>query len=109
MAFDLIVRGGTIADGKGAALFEADIGVRDGRIAEIGSLTGAATEEIDGRGKLVAPGFVDIHSHYDGQVLWDERMTSSSWHGGTTTVMGNCGLGFAPVYNFAAAWEGGSA
>ena len=97
MAFDLIVRGGTIADGKGGALFEADIGVRDGRISEIGSLTGSATEEIDARGKLVAPGFVDIHSHYDGQVLWDERMTSSCWHGVTTTVMGNCGLGFAPV------------
>ncbi len=97
MAFDLIIRGGTIADGRGGELFEADVAVSDGRIAEIGTVSGTAAEEIDARGLLVAPGFVDIHSHYDGQALWDDRLLSSGWHGVTTTVMSNCGLGFAPV------------
>ena len=97
MAFDLIIRGGRVADGRGAPLFEADVAVRDGRIAAVGSVAGAADEEIDASGLLVAPGFVDIHSHYDGQALWDEHLLSSGWHGVTTTVMGNCGLGFAPV------------
>lgn len=97
MAHDLIIRGGTIADGRGGALFEADVAVSEGRIAEVGSVSGGADEEIDARGLLVAPGFVDIHSHYDGQAMWDERLLSSGWHGVTTTVMSNCGLGFAPV------------
>lgn len=97
--YDLIIRGGMIADGRGSPLFEADVAVSDGRIAVVGKVSGSGREEIDARGLLVAPGFVDIHSHYDGQVIWDERLLPSGWHGVTTTVMGNCGVGFAPVRN----------
>lgn len=97
MTFDLVIRGGIIADGKGSPLYEADVAVSDGQIAAVGKVTHRGREEIDARGLLVAPGFVDIHSHYDGQVIWDERLLSSGWHGVTTTVMGNCGVGFAPV------------
>ena len=97
MFFDLVIRGGAIADGRGSPLFDADIAIKDGKIAEVGSVSGAGTEEIDARGKLVAPGFVDVHSHYDGQAIWDDRLLCSGWHGITTTVMGNCGVGFAPV------------
>jgi len=95
-AFDLVVRGGTVVDGTGAAAFEADVGVKDGRIAAVGRITGSGVEEIDAKGQLVTPGFVDIHTHYDGQATWDGRMQPSSWHGVTTVVMGNCGVGFAP-------------
>jgi len=95
--YDLIIRGGTIADGKGSPLIEGDVAVADGRIAAVGKVGGSGREEIDARGLLVAPGFVDIHSHYDGQVIWDDRLLPSGWHGVTTTVMGNCGVGFAPV------------
>lgn len=95
-AFDLVVRGGTLADGSGGSPYEADIGVRDGRIAAVGRLSGSGAEEIDACGKLVTPGFVDVHTHYDGQAAWDNRMQPSSWHGVTTVVMGNCGVGFAP-------------
>ena len=97
MAFDLVIRGGAIADGKGSPLFEADVAISDGKIVEVGSVSGAGAAEIDARGKLVAPGFVDVHSHYDGQAIWDDRLLCSGWHGVTTTVMGNCGVGFAPV------------
>src|SRR5271169_189666 len=93
---DLVIRGGTIADGRGGELFEADIAIKDGRIAEIGKVLGKGTEEIDARGKLVAPGFVDIHTHYDGQVTWSQDITPSSQNGVTTAIMGNCGVGFAP-------------
>jgi N-acyl-D-aspartate/D-glutamate deacylase len=93
---DLVIRGGTIADGTGGALFEADIAVTDGRIAEVGKILGKGKEEIDARGKLVTPGFVDIHTHYDGQVTWSQDITPSSQNGVTTAVMGNCGVGFAP-------------
>ncbi len=95
-AFDLVIRGGTVVDGSGGAAFEADVAVRDGRIAAVGRVAGSGAEEIDARGKLVTPGFVDVHTHYDGQATWDGRMQPSSWHGVTTVVMGNCGVGFAP-------------
>jgi N-acyl-D-aspartate/D-glutamate deacylase len=94
---DLVVRGGTVADGLGSPLFEADIAIDSGRIVEVGQVAASGREEIDARGRLVTPGFVDIHTHYDGQAVWDERLAPSSWHGVTTAVMGNCGVGFAPV------------
>jgi len=95
--YDIVVRGGLVYDGQGGAPYEADVAVKDGRIAAIGpQLSGTGAEEIDARGKVVAPGFVDIHTHYDGQATWESRMQPSSWHGVTTVVMGNCGVGFAP-------------
>jgi N-acyl-D-aspartate/D-glutamate deacylase len=95
--FDLVIRNGQIADGKGGALFSGDVAVQNGTIAAVGKVTGSGREEIDAKGKLVTPGFVDIHTHYDGQATWDARLNPSSWHGVTTIVMGNCGVGFAPV------------
>lgn len=95
-AYDLVIRGGHVVDGTGAPGFEADVALKDGLIAAVGKVAGTGVEEIDARGKLVAPGFVDIHTHYDGQATWDARMQPSSWHGVTTVVMGNCGVGFAP-------------
>ena len=102
--FDLKITGGTVVDGTGADRFDADIAVKDGKIVEIrrrgaGSppLEGDAAETIDATGKIVAPGFVDIHTHYDGQVSWDALLEPSSGHGVTTVVTGNCGVGFAPV------------
>jgi N-acyl-D-aspartate/D-glutamate deacylase len=94
--YDLVVRGGLVYDGTGGEAFAADVAVKDGRIAAIGAVSGAGAEEIDAKGKIVAPGFVDIHTHYDGQATWESRMQPSSWHGVTTVVMGNCGVGFAP-------------
>jgi N-acyl-D-aspartate/D-glutamate deacylase len=94
---DLIVRGGTIADGTGAPLRDADIAIDGGTITALGRIAGAGRSEIDAKGLLVTPGFVDIHTHYDGQATWDSRLAPSSWHGVTTAVMGNCGVGFAPV------------
>jgi N-acyl-D-aspartate/D-glutamate deacylase len=94
--YDLVIRNGTICDGTGGKRFEADIAVHNGRIAEVGRVAGNGREEIDANEKIVTPGFVDIHTHYDGQATWDERLTPSSWHGVTTAVMGNCGVGFAP-------------
>ncbi|HEX3407836.1 MAG TPA: amidohydrolase family protein, partial [Caulobacteraceae bacterium] len=94
--YDLVVRGGTIYDGTGGEGFEGDVAVKDGKIAAAGQVAGSGTEEIDAKGKIVAPGFVDIHTHYDGQATWESRMQPSSWHGVTTVVMGNCGVGFAP-------------
>src|SRR4051794_32863049 len=95
-AYDLVIRGGSVVDGTGAAAFEADVAVKDGAIAAVGKISGQGAEEIDARGQVVTPGFVDIHTHYDGQATWDARMQPSSWHGVTTVVMGNCGVGFAP-------------
>ncbi|HEY2885122.1 MAG TPA: amidohydrolase family protein [Rhizomicrobium sp.] len=95
--FDLVIRNGSVADGMGGPLVSADVAVKDGKIAAIGKIAGSGREEIDAKGKLVTPGFVDIHTHYDGQATWDPRLNPSSWHGVTTVVMGNCGVGFAPV------------
>jgi N-acyl-D-aspartate/D-glutamate deacylase len=95
--FDLVIRNGNVADGMGGPLVTADVAVKDGKIAAIGKIAGSGREEIDAKGKLVTPGFVDIHTHYDGQATWDPRLNPSSWHGVTTVVMGNCGVGFAPV------------
>jgi N-acyl-D-aspartate/D-glutamate deacylase len=93
---DCVIRGGTVADGTGAPLREADVAIQGGRIAEVGKVAQSGAEEIDARGMLVTPGFVDIHTHYDGQATWDNRLSPSSWHGVTTAVTGNCGVGFAP-------------
>jgi N-acyl-D-aspartate/D-glutamate deacylase len=95
---DLVIRGGTVVNGTGAPARTADVAVTDGVITEVGRVTEAATRTIDADGLLVTPGFVDIHTHYDGQASWGERMIPSSWHGVTTVVAGNCGVGFAPVH-----------
>src|SRR5881392_2486169 len=94
---DLIVRGGTVVDGTGEPAVAADVAVDGGRITQVGRVEGDAADVIDATGKLVTPGFVDVHTHYDGQVTWDPLLTPSSWHGVTTIVMGNCGVGFAPA------------
>lgn len=95
--YDLIIRGGTIVDGTGAPRFTGDVGIKDGLIAAVGKVHGDAAQEIDAGGKVVAPGWVDVHTHYDGQATWDQEMAPSSWHGVTTVIMGNCGVGFAPA------------
>ncbi len=97
MTYDLIIRNGTIVDGVGGEPYVGDVAVRDGVIAAVGSVNGStAAREIDATGLLITPGFVDLHTHYDGQSIWSERLTPSSAHGVTTVVMGNCGVGFAP-------------
>jgi N-acyl-D-amino-acid deacylase len=96
MPRDLLIRNATLIDGTGAKARQADIGIEDGKIAEIGKLSGAARRTIDARGLAAAPGFIDPHTHYDAQICWDGATTPSSWHGVTTVVMGNCGVGIAP-------------
>ncbi|MET0370658.1 MAG: amidohydrolase family protein [Sphingobium sp.] len=96
MGHDLVIRGGTIVDGSGGPTMIADVAVSDGKITAIGQVAGSGIEEIDARDRLVTPGFIDMHTHYDGQATWDEFMQPSSWHGVTTVVGGNCGVGFAP-------------
>jgi N-acyl-D-amino-acid deacylase len=95
--YDLIIRNGTIVDGTGDEPFVADVAIAGDRIAAIGSDLGAADREIDATGRIVTPGFVDIHTHYDGQATWDSELAPSTPHGVTTVVFGNCGVGFAPV------------
>ncbi len=94
--FDLIIRGGTIVDGTGAPGFVGDVAVKGGLIAAVGQIAGSADQEIDATGKVVTPGFVDIHTHYDGQATWDQEMAPSSWHGVTTVVMAIAGLALSP-------------
>src|SRR3954470_3398062 len=94
---EVVIRGGSVVDGTGAAKRTADVAIDGGGITEVGPVDGSAARVIDADGLLVTPGFVDIHAHYDGQASWDERMIPSSWHGVTTVVVGNCGVGFAPV------------
>lgn len=94
--FDLVIRGGTLVDGSGGGPLAADVAVSGGKIAAVGKLREGGREEIDAAGCIVTPGFVDIHTHYDGQVTWESRLVPSSSHGVTTAVMGNCGVGFAP-------------
>ena len=94
---ELIIRGGTLVDGTGVAARPADVAVDSGRITEVGLVQGVAERIIEADGLLVTPGWVDVHTHYDGQVTWDSELAPSSWHGVTTLVMGNCGVGFAPA------------
>jgi N-acyl-D-aspartate/D-glutamate deacylase len=95
--YTLVIRNGTIHDGTGRAPFAGDVALAGDRIAAVGTIAGRGAAEIDASGLLVTPGFVDIHTHYDGQAVWDSHLAPSSWHGVTTVVMGNCGVGFAPV------------
>lgn len=96
MGYDIVIRNGTVIDGLGGEPYTADVAVSDGLIVALGTVEGAGRREIDATGLLVTPGFVDLHTHYDGQAIWSERMTPSSAHGVTTALMGNCGVGFAP-------------
>lgn len=95
--FDLVIRGGTVVDGRGGEPFAADVAITDGIIVDIGRIDGRGRKEIDAQGAYVTPGFVDVHTHYDGQVTWENTLSPSSNHGVTTVVMGNCGVGFAPT------------
>jgi N-acyl-D-amino-acid deacylase len=94
---DLVIRNARIVDGTGAPASSGDVAVDGGRIVSVGARAGAGHREIDAAERLLTPGWVDVHTHYDGQVSWDPYLTPSSWHGVTTVVMGNCGVGFAPV------------
>ncbi len=97
MQYDLKIAGGSIVDGSGKPAYKGDVGIRDGKIVALGTAPGEARQTIDASGKVVSPGFVDVHTHYDAQVVWDRMMTISPWHGVTTAVLGNCGFGVAPT------------
>jgi len=94
---DLVIRGGTIVDGLGTPRYAGDIAIDDGRLTQVGGRAGMAKRTLDAAGHLVTPGWVDIHTHYDGQATWDPVLAPSSWHGATTVLFGNCGGGFAPA------------
>ncbi len=96
MAYELLIKNGTLIDGSGAPAFRGDVAVQDGRIAEIGRIADGADSVIDAADCTVAPGFIDPHTHYDAQICWDNAITPSSWHGVTSAVLGNCGVGIAP-------------
>src|SRR5689334_10257437 len=96
MPHDLVIRRGTIIDGSGAPAYRGDIAINRGRITEIGEISDGAARVIDASDLIVAPGFIDPHTHYDAQICWDPLVSCSSWHGITTVVMGNCGVGIAP-------------
>lgn len=96
MSHDIVIRGGSVVDGTGAEAFSADVGIKDGRIAEVGKIAAKGKEEIDADGLTVSPGFIDLHTHLDAQIGWDPDLTPISWHGVTTALMGNCGVTFAP-------------
>jgi len=96
VTYDTLIRNAVVIDGVGAPAIRADIGIAAGRLVEIGELSGLARKTIDAHGLVVAPGFIDPHTHYDAQICWDGATTPSSWHGVTTVVMGNCGVGIAP-------------
>lgn len=102
--YDLIIKGGTLIDGTGAASITSDVAIKDGCIVDIGKITSKANRAINADGLFVTPGWVDIHTHYDGQVSWDPYLSPSSWHGVTTAVMGNCGVGFAPAHVHQREW-----
>ena len=96
---DTVIRGGTIVDGTGKAAYTGDVALDGDKIAQVGGKAGPGKREIDAGGLLVTPGWVDVHTHYDGQATWDPVLAPSSWHGVTTILFGNCGVGFAPVRN----------
>src|SRR5574341_62993 len=108
MSYDLVIRNSTICDSTGAPRFYGDVAVSQGRIVEVGKVTEGAARLIDADGLVVSPGFSDPHTHYDAQICWDPLFTSSSWHGVTSLVMGNCGVGIAPCkpeVHEIAAWD----
>lgn len=96
MSYDIVIKNGMVVDGTGAPRKRADVAIAAGKIAEIGKVTDGAKKILDASDLIVAPGFVDPHTHYDAQICWDPYLTSSSWHGVTTVIMGNCGVGIAP-------------
>ena len=96
MSYDILIKNGTIVDGVGTPRYRADVAVADGKIAAIGKVTDGAKKIIDAGDLIVAPGFVDPHTHYDAQICWDPLLSCSSWHGVTSVIMGNCGVGLAP-------------